>query len=69
MACSAALARTAFRQIRRVRTIEQVPVSPKVMWWRRCLYFVNIGLDDVGGVAAAGDRLNVSQTFQPSGRF
>jgi hypothetical protein len=31
-------------------------------------YFVNIGLVDVGGVAA-GERLNVSQTFQPAGRF
>lgn len=32
-------------------------------------YFVNIGLEDVGGVAAAGERLNVNQTFQPEGRF
>ena len=31
-------------------------------------YFVNMGLEDVGGVAA-GERLNVSQRFQPAGRF
>ncbi len=31
-------------------------------------YLVNIGLVDVGGVAA-GETLNVSQTFQPAGRF
>jgi len=34
----------------------------------RRVYFVNLGLEDVGGVAA-GERLNVSQTFQPAGRF
>jgi hypothetical protein len=32
-------------------------------------YFVKMGLDDVGGVAAAGERLNVSQRFQPDARF
>ena len=32
-------------------------------------YFVNIGLEGVGGVAAAGERLNVNQRFQPAGRF
>jgi hypothetical protein len=32
-------------------------------------YFVNIGRVGVGGVAAAGERLNVSQRFQPAGRF
>jgi hypothetical protein len=32
-------------------------------------YFVNFGLVDVGGVCAAGERLNVSQRFQPAGRF
>ena len=35
----------------------------------RRLYFVNIGFVGVGGVAAAGERLNVSQRFQPAGRF
>jgi hypothetical protein len=35
----------------------------------RCFYFVNIGLVGVGGVAAAGETLNVSQRFQPAGRF
>ena len=32
-------------------------------------YFVNMGLEGIGGVAAAGEILNVSQTFQPAGRF
>jgi hypothetical protein len=32
-------------------------------------YFVNLGLEVVGGVGAAGERLNVSQRFQPAGRF
>jgi hypothetical protein len=32
-------------------------------------YFVNMGLEDVGGVGAAGDIANVSQAFQPEGRF
>ena len=32
-------------------------------------YFVNVGLDGVGGVGAAGEIWNVSQTFQPAGRF
>ncbi len=34
------------------------------MGWHRRFYFVNMGLEGVGGVAAAGERLNVSQTFQ-----
>lgn len=37
--------------------------------WRLRAYFVILGLVGVGGVAAAGERLNVSQTFQPAGRF
>jgi hypothetical protein len=32
------------------------------------IYLVNIGLEDVGGVAA-GERLNVSQMLKPDGRF
>lgn len=32
-------------------------------------YFVNMGMEDVGGVAEVGDSDNVSQTFQPAGRF
>ena len=35
----------------------------------RCCYFVNIGLVGAGGAAAAGERLKVSQRFQPAGRF
>jgi len=35
----------------------------------RPFYFVNIGLEGVGGVGAAGASWNVSQRFQPAGRF
>jgi hypothetical protein len=37
--------------------------------WQSRFYFVNTGLVGAGGGVAAGERLNVSQRFQPAGRF
>jgi hypothetical protein len=39
------------------------------MGWHQRFYFVILGFVGVGGVGAAGETLNVSQRFQPAGRF
>jgi hypothetical protein len=52
-----------------IRLLPVAAAITRAIRWHQRFYFVNIGLEGVGGVGAACERLNVNQRFQPAGRF